>query len=139
MVNVLGIGLDYLMLQDDKVRGDVRKRQLEYAGHLESLTLIVYSPKNLGLKRQKWSDNLEIYPTNSKSKLTFIFDAVRIGKKILKGKRIDVITTEDPFITGLAGYRLKRIFNIPLNIQIHIDFCDNPYWIKDEKINYFFN
>jgi len=139
MVNVLGIGLDYLMLLDDKVRGDVRERQLEYAKRLESLTLIVYSPKELGLKNQKWADNLWIYPTNSKNKMAFILDALKIAKKICRARKRDVITTEDPFTTGFVGYLLKRKFKIPLNVQMHIDFYDNPYWIEDEKINRVFN
>ncbi|MBW2045131.1 MAG: glycosyltransferase family 4 protein [Deltaproteobacteria bacterium] len=138
-MNVLGIGLDYLMLQKDKIRGDVRKRQLDYAEHLQSLTLIVYSPKELGLKPEQWTDNLWAYPTNSKNKATFIFDALRIASRICGGRKIDTITTEDPFTTGFVGYLLKRKFGIPLNVQAHIDFFDNQYWMRLRKINRFFN
>lgn len=139
MSNVLGICLDYLMLKDDKVRGDVRARQLDYAKQLGSLVLIVYSPKNLNLKPQKWSDNLWVYPTNSKSKIFFILDVLKIASRVCKENKIDTITTEDPFTTGLAGYILKRKFKIPLNVQAHIDFCDNRYWIKMRPINILFN
>jgi glycosyltransferase involved in cell wall biosynthesis len=138
-MNVLGIGLDQLMLKDDKVRGDVRTRQLDYAKQLESLTLVVYSPKSLNLKPQKWSDNLWIYPTNSKNKISFISDALRIASQICKEKKIDAITAEDPFTTGLIGYFLKRKFKIPLNVQAHIDFCNNKYWLKMRPINPLFN
>ncbi|MBN2119584.1 MAG: glycosyltransferase family 4 protein [Candidatus Omnitrophica bacterium] len=138
-INLLGIGLDYFMLLKDNVRGDVRKRQLDYAKELKSMHLIVYSPRSLKLKQQTWGDNYTIYPTNSLCKATFLFDVLRIAKKICRENKIEAITTEDPFITGLAGYLLKKKSGIPLNIQVHIDFYDNKYWIKDEKINYFFN
>jgi len=138
-MNLLGIGLDYLMLKKDKVRGDVHGRQFDYAKNLNSLTLVVYSPKELSLKSEKWADNLWIYPTNSKSKATFVFDALRIASRICRERKIDVITTEDPFTTGFVGYLLKRKFGIPLNVQVHIDFCDNQYWIALRKINRVFN
>jgi len=139
LINVLGIGLDYLMLKDDNVRGDVRERQFDYAKHLKSLTLIVYSPAELKLGPEKWTENLYIYPTNSKNKATFILDALKIASKICRGQIIDMITTEDPFTTGLIGYILKRKFKVPLNVQVHVDFCDNPYWMSLRKINRKFN
>ena len=139
MINLLGIGLDYLMLKNDKVRGDVRKRQLDYAKNLESLNLVVYSHRELGLKPEKWADNLWVFPTNSRSRQTFIIDAYKIASRLCKEKRIDAITTEDPFTTGLIGYLLKRRFNIPLNVQAHIDFVDNEYWMQLRRINRPFN
>jgi len=139
MINILGIGLDYLMLQKDNVRGDVRGRQFDYAKNFESLTLVVYSPKGLGFKPEQWADNLWIYPTSSKNKATFIFDALRIASQICRERKIDAITTEDPFTTGLVGYLLKRRLGIPLNVQTHIDFCNNQYWISLRKVNRIFN
>ncbi|MEK6715274.1 MAG: glycosyltransferase [Candidatus Omnitrophota bacterium] len=139
MPNVLGIGLDYLMLRDDNVRGDVRARQLDYAKRLGSFHQVVYSPKELALKKEQWADNLYIYPTNSKNKCLFILDAFKIASRICKSNEINAITAEDPFTTGIIGYLLKKCFKIPLNVQTHIDFCDNQYWINLRKINKFFN
>ncbi len=138
-MNVLGIGLDHLMLKKDSVRGDVRERQLDYAKHLNSLTLVIYSPKSMNFKPENWADNLFIYPTNSMNKISFIYDAYKICSKICKEKNIDVITAEDPFTTGFVGYLLKRRFGIALNVQAHIDFCDNKYWMKMRPINILFN
>lgn len=138
-MNVLAIGLDYLMLKKDSVRGDVRERQLDYAKRLASLTLVIYSPKNLSFNPEKWADNLWVYPTNSKNKVTFIYDAYKICSKLCKEKKADAITAEDPFTAGFIGYLLKRKFGIPLNIQAHIDFCDNEYWMKMRLLNRFFN
>ncbi len=138
MINLLGIGLDYLMLKNDSVRGDVRDRQLVYANRLKSLTMVVYSPKRLRLKHEQWSHNLSVYPTNSINKLFFVFDALKIASKICKERKIDALTCEDPFTTGFIGHLLKRRFGIPLNVQVHSNFCNNPYWTKNRRINRFF-
>ncbi|RJO65804.1 MAG: glycosyltransferase [Candidatus Omnitrophota bacterium] len=136
---VLGISLDYLMLLNDNVRGDVKMRQLEYAKLLSSFSIIVYSPRALKLKPQKWAENLYIYPTNSRNKATFIMDAYRIASELCKEKKFDVITTEDPFTTASVGYLLKRKYHLPLNMQVHCNFCNNRFWINNRLINRFFD
>jgi len=138
-MNILAIGLDYLMLKKDSVRGDVRERQFDYAKYLTSFKLVIYSPKKAGLKTEDWNDNLRVYPTNSRNKLAFIIDAYRICSFICRNSNIDAITAEDPFTTGLVGYLLKKRFGIPLNVQAHIDFCDNKYWMRLRFTNIIFN
>lgn len=137
--NLLAIGLDFLMLKDDRVRGDVRSRQLVYARAFESFHLLVYSPRSLGFQPQKWAENLFVYPSNSVKKAFFIWDAFRLASRICKENPIDAITTEDPFTTGILGYLLKRKYRLPLNIQVHIDFVDNPYWMGLRRLNRVFN
>jgi len=139
MINVLGIGVDYLMLNDDNVRGDVRARQFEYAKYLASLTMVTFSPKISQHNTKQWGENIRIYPTNSYNKASFIFDGFRIASKICRQEKIDVITTEDPFTCGLVGLLLKKIYKIPLSVQVHIDFCDEKYWIGLRKINRLFH
>ena len=138
-MDVLGIGLDYLMLKDEKVRGDVRARQAVYAEKLSSLRLIVYSPKKEGLQQQSWSGKLHMVPTNSRKKAFFIWDAYHLASIICKKHQIDAITTEDPFTCGVVGWLLKRKFKIPLNVQVHIDFYNNKYWMSLRPVNRFFN
>jgi glycosyltransferase involved in cell wall biosynthesis len=127
------------MLKDEKVRGDVRSRQLVYAEKLSSLNLIVYSPKKEGLQEQSWTEKLRVYPTNSTHKAFFILDAYRVASRICRERKIDAITTEDPFTCGVVGWLLKRRFKVPLNVQVHIDFYDNPYWMSLRPVNQLFN
>jgi 1,2-diacylglycerol 3-alpha-glucosyltransferase len=138
-MKLLTIGLDYLMLKDDKVRGDVRERQLVYAKSFDEMHSIVYSPKSLNFQREQWSEKLTIYPTNSSNKANFIFDAYKVASEIIKNNKIEALTVEDPFSTGFIGCRLKKKFNIPLNMQVHIDFIDNQYWMSLRPLNKFFN
>lgn len=107
------ISTDVKMLEEDSA---VRTRMIEYGALFDELYVVVFTlGKNPDIKISK---NVFIYPTNSISKLFFVHDAIRVGSDI----GADVVTTQDPFETGLAGLKLSEKLNIPLHIQIHTDF-----------------
>jgi len=138
-MNVLMIGLDSTLAMDkDKVIGDTQERHILYGKYLSNLYIIVPSPKGLKLKIKKLSENVTVYPTPSRG-LYFVWDAYRIGKKICRENKIDVITTQDPLLTGLVGYLLKRRLRIPLNVQLHGNYLNNEFWLKESRSNYFLN
>lgn len=116
--------------------GDVRERHLDYAARVAHLHMIVYSPHGRALHPTSLSERLTVYPTRSLSPLTFVWDAYRIGAAICRTHPINVITTQDPFATGLVGVWLKRRFRIPLDVQNHSDFFDNRVWIAERPLRY---
>jgi glycosyltransferase involved in cell wall biosynthesis len=131
VVNLLAIGLDDTIVRGPgEVPSDSLQRQLKYAGILESYHFIA---RTLGGSRDRvqLTDNFWVYPTASRNRLSFISDAVRIGSQICQARQVDVISTQDPFTTGLAGYLLKRRFGIPLSLQFAGDMVDNPYWLGE--------
>ena len=73
----------------------------------------------------KISDNVWIYPTNSFFKFMRPFDAARIGKKLVFGRKFvrgkSLITAQDPFECGWAGLKVKRKWRLPLEVQMHTD------------------
>ncbi|VAV84940.1 hypothetical protein MNBD_DELTA01-868 [hydrothermal vent metagenome] len=139
-INLLGICLDFRMLEKDLVGGDVDDRQKSYASYLNHFYQIVYSKKSRAAYRKFCGDEqLTLIPTDSINRVSFILDALRIGWRMCRNNKIDALTTEDPFTTGLVGLILKKRFRLPLNIQIHNDFFDNPYWIDLRFINRVFN
>ena len=115
----------------------VLSRSLEYARKIEESHIIVFSLKKHNLP-YKNVGNLHIYPTNSISRWLYMRDAVKIGREILLKNALNkgdsVITTQDPFETGLVGCRLKKMFCIPLQIQIHTDFLSS--YFKNSFLNY---
>ena len=138
-MNVLIIGSDYTLAMDrERVIGDSQDRHILYGKYVSNLFIVVASPKRMGLGVKKLSENVVVYPTSSRRFLSS-WDAYRIGSNICRHNKIDIITTQDPFLAGLVGYWLKRKFSIPLNVQLHADFLDNEYWIQERVINYFFN
>jgi len=128
-VNVLGISLDRTLLEEGPVIGESAWRQRQYAGALDRLWYVVYSPRRDGRAPRTLAENLEVYPSASAARFTFPWDAYRIGRAIARRERVDLIITQDPFATGMAGYWLKRRFGIPLNVMIFSSFFDNPVWV----------
>lgn len=116
--------------------GDTRERHLEYAERIGHLHMIGYSPRRRDLHQTALSDHLTFYPTRSATRPGFIWDAYRIGAQICRQHHIDLITTQDPFTTGLAGMLIKWRFRIPLDLQNHSDFFDNRYWISERPLRY---
>ncbi len=129
------ISTDAKMLEEGS---PVRARMAQYGALFAELHIIVFTTKgNGGHARATISKNTFVYPTNSVSKLLYVPDAVKIGASIIANQKLSptdsVITTQDPFETGLAGGKLSEKFKIPLHIQIHTDF-HSPYF-KNSLLN----
>jgi glycosyltransferase involved in cell wall biosynthesis len=122
-MKILSIGTDRKLFEKDSM---TFWRQKQYSIKAE-MHIIVFSLSKLGLQ-EVHEDNLHIYPTNSVSKLFYIFDAVRLGKKVVQNSGFvrgsSVISVQDPFETGRVGVVLKKLFNFPLQVQVHTDFLD---------------
>ncbi len=107
----------------------VALRQIEYARKYEEVHIIVFSNKNFS--ETVLGSNIWVYPTRSVSKFFYAFDAIRLGKFIMKNKKIDNITCQDPFETGLVGALLKK--DTRLELQVHTDI-GSPYFQKSNRI-----
>lgn len=117
----------------------VYKRMLDYSTLFDELHIIVFSlQEKTMIENQKVeiAINAWVYPTNSKSRFGYVFDAYKIGKKILSGIFFGqtVITTQDPFETGKVGWLLKRFSKFPLQMQIHTDLF-SPYFFQSSPLN----
>ena len=111
--------------------GDALERHKKYADLAGQLDIIVFSKK--GFNKRKINENLRIYPTNSKFKLTYIFDTYEIARNIYWPDKIDLIVCQDPFLTGLVGWFIKKRFKVPLLIHFHGDFWDSKHWLIRPK------
>lgn len=118
---------------------EVRERMVKYGRLAEELHVIVFSKGSSSLTKQKISENTWIYPTNSFNRWLYVWNAVSLGKKIIT-KHLQsnnspwIVTTQDPFETGLAGYRIAKRFKIRLQIQVHTDFL-NQHFLNESKLN----
>jgi len=127
-MRVLMVSLDRTLLGTD-YSGDVLERHQEYARQAGQLDIIVFSKK--GFKKKEISPQLTFYPTNSSTKLNYIFDAYNMAKDIYWPDKFDLIVSQDPFLAGLAGWLIKKRFKIPLLIDFHGDFWQNKYWLLE--------
>lgn len=132
-----------LMISTDRKIFDpesaVYKRMLDYSALFDELHIIVFSLQEKNkIENSKFeiAINAWVYPTNSKNRLGYVFDAYKIGKKILSGIFFGqtVITTQDPFETGKVGWLLKRFSKFPLQMQVHTDLF-SPYFFQSSVLN----
>ncbi len=136
-MHVLMIGLDNTVFTQEG-RGDLADRLKKYAEHVDFISLVVYTPAK-DFKPVKIAENVIAYPTNSKYQWRFPWQAAKIAQEIHKERPINLVTTQDPFVCGYAGYLLKKRLGIPLIVNIVSSFFDDPYWKKEDWKNPFFN
>ncbi|HET8581149.1 MAG TPA: glycosyltransferase [Candidatus Paceibacterota bacterium] len=118
-MRVIAFGTDRTILDPDS---PARERQRRYAAALGELHAIIFS---LGASGEPQHDGpLHIYPTNSKSKLRYGWDALRIARTL---PAPEAITAQDPFETGLAALFAARRRKVPLHVQVHTDFLAPGY------------
>ena len=116
-----------LMISTDRnifdLSSSVSKRMVEYGSLFDELHIIVFSKTSRNLVEGQIGQKVFLYPTSSSGRLSYIFDAVRIGKQILSQVYFGqtAITTQDPFETGVVGVRLRRTGKYPLQVQLHTD------------------
>jgi len=131
-MKVLMISTDRKIFEKDS---EVRSRLLDYGKLFDELQVIVFAKKELNLKAEQLAPNVFICPTNSNSKLAYIFDGVRTGKNLIKNGESWVITSQDPFETGLVAWWLKKKKRIKWQAQIHTDFLSS-YFIRESLLNW---
>ena len=140
---VLSLSLDQQLAappRADRVNiGDTLTRHRQYAERLDGLHVLVRSHAGTSLRRL--DDRLELgprlwsYPFAVSGRWRYPAAAYRLGKELLRTRPIDVITAQDPFLTGLVGWLLARRHGLPFNLQIHFDILDNPYWLLERPVN----
>ena len=137
-LKVISIGLDptiALANPSSGSRGDSRRRQEEYADLAASYTAIVKTPRDPRYQTHRWGDGHAALPTQSPNARRFPWDAFRLAARIVRERGADLVVTQDPFSTGLAGYWLKKRFGVPLCIQVHNDMIGCRWWIRESRAN----
>ena len=104
----------------------------------QSHHMVVFTHQKDNLSTKKINSKLTLYPTSAKTRIGMIIKAVTIGLSILrqsdKSDRF-VVTTQDPFESGLVGLFIRLKTKVPLNVQVHGDFFSHPYWRREQLFN----
>jgi len=109
--------------------GDARNRMIEYGKLVERLDIVALTPNKF--KPEQIAPNVRIYPTNSWHKLFYICDGIRLGKKIIKENSCDLVITQEPYLTGLAGYCLAKGKKIKLLVSVYGNNIFDPHWLAE--------
>lgn len=124
-MRVLSIGMDRKLFEENSA---VLARSLDYASKMEELHIIVFSLRKHKLSFKK-INNLYLYPTNSFSRISFLWGAYSLGKNILTKNNFvqnqSVITAQDPM--SIIAYFLAKKFKFPFQLQIHTDIFSTHF------------
>jgi len=124
-----------LMLSTDKKildkNSEAQQRMADYGSVFDELHVVIYT-KGPDIK-ERIAANVFVYTTNSFAGISYFFDAYELAGKIIKDRKISVITCQDPFETGLVGWFLKMRFHLPLQLQIHTDIFSPYFWKESFK------
>lgn len=130
-MHVLMISMDTNVLSQKF--GNARLRHESYAQQAGQLSMVVCN-RGSGLSPYE-KGALTAKPTNSRSPLHMLLDAYRVAQRLYAKRRVDVIATQDPFLTALVGLALRRRWRVPLIIQDHSSFLENPYFATESPTN----
>lgn len=129
-MHVLMISTDKKIFDPDSA---VAERMHEYGARMDALDIVVLSTK----KHESLSlaENTTAHSTNARTKIGAIFSAIRLGKAILHAAGDDiVITSQDPFETGVVARQLAKRYNVPYQVQIHTDLY-SPHFVRHSLKN----
>jgi glycosyltransferase involved in cell wall biosynthesis len=136
-MNIINIGTDRKIFDPSS---PARKRMINYGKLFDELHIVVFAGKLLGLKDTQIADNVWAYPTNSLSRFLYVHDAVTVGRRIATERNLyrksgkTVVTSQDPFETGKAGFRLRNLIRSGFQIQVHTDFL-SPHFASSSILN----
>lgn len=133
-VNVLAIGYGRDLFQ----KGNAERERLRLgASHLRSFHMVIFSLRRHGCVKDRVSDSFTLYPTNSRHALFMLWDAVRVGWRILSRRKTDrwTVTSQDPFAAGVVGYVVARMTGSFFVVQEHGDVFSGKHWVLERPIN----
>ncbi|MBU6321325.1 MAG: glycosyltransferase [Patescibacteria group bacterium] len=86
---------------------------------------VVFSLRTRGpLAPRAVAPDVRAYPTNSRLRLLYPLDALRVAKHL---PRPDIVSAQDPFETGLAALLIARHFGVPFAVEMHTDFLASAF------------
>ena len=128
-MKILMISSDRKIFEENSA---VRQRIVEYGKMVKNIHIIILS-KNMNFEKRLIGANIFLYPTNSKNKFFYIFDAIRIGRGLVDKNKLEkdrwLVTTQDPFEIGFIGWFIAKTKGVRLQLQIHTDFMSSYFKI----------
>lgn len=112
-MRILNLGLDSSALNKNS---NLAKRIIEYGKLVEKYIVIVPAKED---KILSLTDNVQVYSLKSINKLFSLFKIYRLSSRLIKEKKIDVISVQDQYYLGFVSLKLARKFKLGLEIQVH--------------------
>lgn len=125
MVRLLLVSLERKVFEEGTAS---RARLSSYGAAFEQVSIVVPTLRRHGYAEPiQIASNVWVYPTDSIARIEYILDVLRIVKRHLtfQGRALfEVVSTQDPYETGLLGFLIAWRFKRKLHLQIHTDILD---------------
>jgi len=129
-------------LLDEREGGMLNYEQRRQAAMAELADEYTVLTRTLGptrhAERKLWHNCL-VVPSNSASRRSFLRDGFEIGARLIRQRRVNVVSVRDPFSVGLLGVRLKRAHDVALVVHVMADMIGNPYFVRERLRNRLFD
>lgn len=136
-MRVLSIGLDSNIGNPD-FRGHAVAWIREMARHVEEYVEIGPAAGTQSAGPVRLADNASSWVLAG-SPWTYPWRAARLAATLHAQKPFDVVTTEDPIRTGLAGVLFVRRTGVPLNVENHSFHINEPVWLREKPHHRVYN
>lgn len=131
-LKILSIGSDRNLFVPGS---EAQKRIRDYGAIFSELHIVVFADKDLGYSDLELAENVFVYPTNHRFKFLYLWNIYEIVKSLSKVEgQWSVVSSQDPFEAGLAGWMIKLLFRLPLQIQVHTDVF-SPFFAAESLAN----
>jgi len=125
-MNALMISLDRALANPDS---DAFRRHKAFAARVDHLTILIPTKKAGAAAIHDGS--LTVIPVYAPTPLHLIR---MIGAARAVSAPVDLIITQDMFLSALIGLRLRRTLKAPVLAQSHTAVFDNPAWLAESPL-----
>ena len=129
-MRILSIGSDPNIFDPESVSA---KRMVGYGEMVERYDILARAAK--GQKDVDLSANVHVFALLAKTPIHAVFTALRRFPLLRRKGHWDVVTAQDPFDSGFAGWILARVLGAAFHVQVHGDFFGSPHWKKGRRLN----
>jgi glycosyltransferase involved in cell wall biosynthesis len=132
---ILNIGLDRELLSRE-TRTEAQERQLFYCRQIPArIVHLVKAAPACSPEPFDLDPALCIVPCRVRHWAGFVPAAIRRGAALLRAEHFDLIQVQEPYLSGLVGAWLSRLYGVPLVVGLYSDEVDNPVWLAGRLLN----
>ena len=115
--------------------GDTRPRHEAYGEAVGRISMVICNRRSAQPLPAYRSAHVTAQATESRGYLHYLRDGYRLALEFHRRQPVDLITSQDPFLTALIGLRLRRRLGVPLIVQVNSPIVDNPYFSRERLHN----
>ena len=120
-MRVIALSQDVKILED----GETARRVSSYGTIARSFTIVLFSQGERGEKAL--AKNVRILASGGSGKISVFFQGIKVLWNEVKKNPPDLLSVQDPFLIGFAGFLVAWLRHIPFQAQVHADCFSHAF------------